>query len=1081
MQYGTTSPEVLVEASAALGFSACALTDRDGLYGAIRHIRACIAHRIAPIVGAELLVEVDGELNTITVLAHGNNHGSGWATLCRIISATHSHRWQSSQQLAATRRRPQMPAKHLQRFFSDLRTPECTVLLSPDSNVGRAVAAGDTRAARRYLEDWKQLLNRAVAVEIVCHYTEPGTLGSLSHAAATVQLASSCGVDMALTNAVRMLTPSDVVTADLLAAAKQLSPLDETRSTPNAQAWLKPAETMLATLAEIGSQPGVEPHALAQLLRHTEQLSQQCQLNPEQDLKWRQAKLPEASVAGIRENPIRMLTEHTHAMLRSKYADLSPSVFAGVHDRLQRELKTITRFGFASYFLTVADVTRLIRSLGIRVQARGSGAGSLVNFLLGISSVDPVAHDLLFERFLSSNRETLPDIDLDVESARRHEIYRAIVDKYGHTRVTLLSMRTGYRARSATRDTGRALGLPEDEVDRLAKHLWRVSARDLRAALAEKPELREVAERVRTNAKIDQLVDLIGRIDRLPRHLSLHPCGVILSNTDLLSTTPVQPSGIGMHMSQFDKDDIDDIGFLKLDVLGVRMQSAMAHSLGEIKRVRGAAARASLPRSERADIITDDGTLKLDDIRLDDPETFATIRTTHTLGMFQIESPGQRELAGKLQPTEFEDLIAEISLFRPGPMKANMIAPFVDARHGITDPDYLHPRFVTILKPTFGVVIYHEQVIRILADCMGITLSQADEYRRQLSVHTEQIEHEFRATARLRRDSHTGKRLFTDRDIDRLWRALESFGSFGFCKAHGAAFALPTYQTAWLKTHFAPEFFAGLLTHDPGMYPKRLLLTEAKRLGIPILGIDVNMSRGEYVVEPNQGRLGIRVALCDIRHITQAEISRIEHGQPYRSRQDFIARARPSQRLLNALERLGALAQLPHESTTHSPAAHVSEDPAMQKPNTDEQHQQVHTELELLNLDVSGHVLQPYQHLLEELGVTPADSLINLPNKTEVLVAGIRVATQTPPMRSGKRVVFISLDDGTGCADVTFFDEAQRRAGPLLFMNSLLLVAGKTRRTGARGISLIAEQAWSLSAVAHEYGERIQRRELSPH
>jgi len=1072
MQYGTTSPERLVEASAALGFTACALTDRDGLYGAIRHIRACLAHGIAPIVGVELLVEVDGELNTITVLAHGNTRGSGWATLCRIISATHSQRWQNTQQLVSTRRRPQMPAQHLRRFFRDLTDPECTVLLSPDSNVGRALASGRLRAAQQHLERWKQLLGRALTLEIVCHYTEPGTLGSVHHAAVSVQLASACGVDMALTNAVRMLTPGDVITADLLAAAKQLSPLEETRAAPNAQAWLKPAEAMLATLVEIGSQPGVSRLALTHLLRRTEQLAQQCQLNPERDLKWRQAKLPEASVAGIRGNPIHLLFEQTHANLRLRYPHLSERDFNGVRDRLHRELDTITQFGFAPYFLTVADVTHLIRSLGIRVQARGSGAGSLVNFLLGISSVDPVAHDLLFERFLSSNRETLPDIDLDVESARRHEIYRAIVHKYGYTRVTLLSMRTGYRARSATRDTGRALGLPEDEIDALAKHLWRVSARDLRAALTEKPELQEIAERVKENTKIDQLVDLISRIDRLPRHLSLHPCGVILSNADLLSTTPVQPSGIGLHMSQFDKDDIDDIGFLKLDVLGVRMQSAIAHSVREIQRIRGVHARTALPERERAEIVGPDGVLNLDEIRLDDPETFATIRTTHTLGMFQIESPGQRELAGKLQPTEFEDLIAEISLFRPGPMKANMIAPFVDARHGITEPQYLHPRFVNILKPTFGVVIYHEQVIRILSDCMGITLSQADEYRRQMSAQTESIEAEFRAAAMRRRDPHTRKRLFTDRDIDRIWQALESFGSFGFCKAHGAAFALPTYQTAWLKTHFAPEFFAGLLTHDPGMYPKRLLLTEAKRLGIPILPLNVNVSRREYLVERQRNALGIRVALSDIRHITQAEIDRIEQGQPFHSRDDFIARARPSQRLLTALERLDALATLPSEPLT--PQLSTNDEPhTTEQSSQPDEHTKVRAELELLNLDISGHVLEPYRELLERLGVTSAERLITLPNQTEVLVAGIRVATQTPPMRSGKRVVFISLDDGTGCADVTFFDEAQRRAGPLLFMNSLLLVAGKTRRTGARGISVIAEQAWSLRALAHEYEGKL--------
>lgn len=1065
MQYGTNTPETLVAASAAMGSSVCALTDRDGLYGAIRHIRACIAHGVMPAVGAELLAEMGGEINTITVLAHGDTNGAGWAALCRIISATHSSRRHARSARSHDERRPVLRAALIPAFLRDREQPECTVLLSPDSNVGRALAAADWSRAARALNEWRMLLGNALCIEVVCHYTEPGSIGSLRHAALTLRLAEEHGVATTLTNAVRFLSPGDVVTADLLSAAEQLTDLDHAQSAPNAQAWLKPPRQMLAIMVELGSQPGVPRSALTSLLRGTEQLARHCALNPERDLGWRTAKLPEASVAGIDGNPVRILNEKSRAGLTLRYPDAQGSHWQGLEDRLQRELETIVRFGFASYFLTVADVADLIRSMGIRSQARGSGAGSLVNYVLGISSVDPVRHDLLFERFLSSNRETLPDIDIDVESARRHDIYRAILNKYGETRVTLLSMRTGYRARSAARDTGRALGLSDSDIDMIAKHIWRFNARDFRAVLNEKPELRPVAERAREDKTIDQLIDLSGRLDRLPRHLSMHPCGVILSNEHLLSTTPVQPTGMGIAMSQFDKDDIDDIGFLKLDVLGVRMQSTMAHAIAEIQRVRGTRARDVLPSSEQPEIVDHTGRVNIDAIKLDDAETFETIRSTQTLGMFQIESPGQRELVGKLQPTEFEDLIADISLFRPGPMLGNMIAPFIDARHGIASPSYLHPRFVSILKPTFGVVIYHEQVIRIFADCMNITLSQADEYRRVMNGDTTALEQEFRRATAKRTDPATGHRLFSDADIERIWEALKGFGSFGFCKAHGAAFALPTYQTAWLKTHFAPEFFAGLLTHDPGMYPKRLLLNEAKRLGIPILPLDVQYSDREYRVEPHEDKLGIRLALSDIRSVTDAEINRILSGRPFQSREDFVERAKPSKRLLTALTELGALNSLNPIDTCDSVRSTdtiTSSVPFDVNPN-----EQSRKELELLGLDVSAHVLDPYRTLLDTLGVTPADQLISLYNSTEVLVAGVRVATQTPPMRNGKRVVFLSLDDGTGCADVTFFDDAQRRAGPSLFTNSLLLVAGKTRRTGKRGISVVAENAWPLNHVAH--------------
>lgn len=1066
MHYGTSTPESLVASAVAQQASICAITDRDGLYGAIRHVRACIAHNIDAVVGCEILVDFAGEIHTLTVLAHGNTNGAGWATLCRIISATHSSRQQQFKPVA-TERRPVLSARLLPSFFSSLVEPECTILLSPASNVGRSLASGKNALAKHQLRQWRTLLNNALRLEIVCHYTEPGALGSLRHAASLVQLATESAVETVLTNAVRLLTPNDIITADLLSAADQLTHLDAASSAPNAQAWLKPPEQMLAIMVEIGSQPGVSRSALTDLLRGTEQLALRCRLNPATDLGWRQAKLPEAAVAGIHGDPVRILAERARAGLTLRYPSHSGRELENIQHRLRNELDTIYRFGFASYFLTVADVADLIRRMGIRSQARGSGAGSLVNFVLGISSVDPVQHDLLFERFLSSNRETLPDIDIDVESARRHDIYRAIVRKYGETRVTLLSMRTGYRARSAARDTGRALGISDSEMDVIAKHIWRFSARDFRAVLHEKPELKPIIERAERNDAIDKMIDLAGRLDRLPRHLSMHPCGVILSNSNLLSTTPVQPSGMGIAMSQFDKDDIDDIGFLKLDILGVRMQSAMAHTVAEIQRVRGAHAKDAVPPSEHPSVIDSSGRLNLEAIRLDDEQTFQTIRSTHTIGMFQIESPGQRELIGKLQPTEFEDLIADISLFRPGPMKGNMVAPFVDARHGIITPNYLHPRFVKILAPTFGVVIYHEQVLRIFADCMGITLSQADEYRRAMSADTQPLERRFRAATARRRDEQTGQRLFSDAEIDRIWQALVGFGSFGFCKAHGAAFALPTYQTAWLKTHFAPEFFAGLLTHDPGMYPKRLLLTEAKRLGIPILPLHVNHSDREYRVEQYETTLGIRIALSDIRNITQPEIDRIIAERPFVSITQFSDKARPSQRLLSALQRLGAFDNLPYSLDAETLTTSARESPATD--GREHTHDRIRDEVELLGLDVSAHALEPYAELLTSLGVVRANELITLPNSTEVLVAGIRVATQTPPTRNGKRVVFLSLDDGTGCADVTFFDDAQQHAGPLLFTNSLLLVAGKTRRTGQRGISVVAENAWSLIDIAREY------------
>jgi error-prone DNA polymerase len=804
-----------------------------------------------------------------------------------------------------------------------------------------------------------------------------------------------------------------------------------------------------------------------ELLSNTETLAKQLKLDPVSDCGWSKPKTPEKSALGIEGNPFEVLWQKAHTGINWRYPDKSEDKLLPIRHRLHQELITINKLGFATYFLTVADVAQMIRDMRIRTAARGSGAGSMVNYLLGISSVDPIEHELLFERFLSTERSSLPDIDIDVESARRHEIYKAIFKRYGGNRVTLLSMQSTYRGRGAVRDGGLALGFEPDQIDEIAKSIWRFSARDFRGMLGKKPELRQLAAQLDTDRRLNLLVDVTERLDRLPRHISMHPCGVILGNEQLLSHTPVEPSGLGLPMSQFDKDDMDPMGMLKLDILGVRMQSSMAYAIREIERV-----------SKK--------NIDLDAIPRDDSETFKQIRTTNTLGVFQIESPGQRELTGKHQPTEFNDLTIQISLFRPGPMKGNMISPYLDGRHGFIKPDFIHPDLEPILKSTHGVVIFHEQLLKILNVMTGCSLAKADELRRSLEKDRKFVEKFFKENAT--------KRGYSRVVVDRIWSVLDGFGSFGFCKAHGAAFALPTYQSAWLKTHYPTEFLAGLFTHDPGMYPKRLLLAEARRLGVKILGVDVNKSKDEYLVEKTPDGLAIRMALTDLYGISGAEIGRIIENAPYKDLADFYLRANPGRSTAKNLALIGALDQLGVNSQDHTRGdvlervrqlsalksrPRLSKDQPMldfdlidlmPKGNPEfTKELQLESEMDLLGMDVTDHQLTKYQPMLDQMGVVRASELVGLRSKTDVLVAGVRVATQSPPMRSGKRVVFITLDDGTGCSDATFFDQAQERSSHVLFNTKLMLVSGKTRRTGVKGVSVMAENAWDLNQLWQQY------------
>ncbi|WP_344059540.1 DNA polymerase III subunit alpha [Terrabacter lapilli] len=1203
MRYGTAKPHELVERAAAFGQPALALTDRDGLYGAVKFVRSCMEHDVAPILGVDLALGpeeperarpvrtpvrggalVDPRLPRVTVLARGSGSGlapgEGWAALCRLVTATHLRGERGNPvttarlvaEHASARPEPGSPeatslartgaagGRSAARGGPGRHTPSVTdggpsrlvVLLGPDSDVGRAVLAKRRDRARAALERWVALLPRgAVVVEVVCHGGPEHQPGSLGQAARMLALAREVGVPSVITAAVRHTDPQDAAIVDVLDAARRLVALDARHlDRVTTAGHLSPTPLMHALALDVVqvSGPGlVGGGSLAreqarELLARTTALAAECVQDPRSDLGIGSVHLPEPGVLGIRPgtNPHHVLARRCREAIPSRYPGRSELELTAVSDRLEDELGVIETLGYATYFLTVAQVCDLIREMRVRVAARGSGAGSLVNYLLGISGVDPMRHGLLMERFCSPLRAELPDIDIDVESARRTEIYERILDHFGGERVTCVSMMDTYRVRHAIRDAGAALGLPPPEIDAMAKAFPHIAARNVRAALAELPELRASGLDV---PRLQLMFDIVERLDGLPRHIALHPCGVVLSDSVLLDRTPVEASWLGFPMSQFDKDDVEEMGLLKLDVLGIRMQSAMAHAVAEVERVDG----------EHVDL--DDES----QVPFDDEPTFELVRSTKTLGCFQIESPGQRELIGKFGPRSFDDLIIDISLFRPGPVKSDMIIPFLNARQGWDDPSYLHPSLVPALEQTEGVVVFHEQVLMIVAETTGVTLAQADEVRRALGTPDGQqrIEAWWRPAAKARG--------YAPEVADKIWEVLKAFASFGFCKAHAAAFALPTYQSAWLKTHHPAAFLAGVLTHDPGMYPKRLILDDARTFGIAILGLDVNVSTGAYRFERTEdGGEAIRLSLADVHGISEAEVAQIVAGQPYSSLSDFWQRAhvsrpvaeklvlagafdslhgidlggptrldegatgvvartrgglgrrgqvtrrdlllhvaeldrwsasqRSTRRRVSAASRssgsgtmrgrvtsvsatgdIRALAAAQSQASAGAPA-HVATQLTLDLGDTPRLSatsglpemtgpERVRAELEVLGLDASGHVVEFYRPLLDALGVTRARDLLSGRSGREVLVAGVKVATQTPPIRTGRRVVFLTLDDATGPADLTFFEDVQGPYAATVFHSWLLLCRGVVRRTGPRGVSVRATGAWELSAL----------------
>jgi error-prone DNA polymerase len=1227
LQYGASHPHVLVERAAEQEMDALALTDRDGTYGAVRFAKAAQAYRVRPILGVDLAFAAGGfqtlagahssaterrartpvrggasrdqRLPRVTFLASGR---SGWAAVCRLVSATHAAGERGTPICT-----PELVAEHVSGR-------SVRVLLGPASELGRAATLRRDDLGREVLARWLDLVGpEQLAVEVVSHRLPGSGPGSSPHAARMAGLARSARtrVQVVLTNAVRFADRLDAPTTDVLDATRRLVPMDLRHlDRRNAEGFLKSGKQMHEVAEEICRYAGLgeSEHAATELLAHTRAIADQCVLDPRTDLGLGEVHFPEFEVAvapvmrggdgasghpGGRNHPFARPSRREASPIHASPggpdappppgdrrdapaltvvspdtpadAELRRRCDAGISwrygtmprqriwKRLDDELATIRTLGYASYFLTVGDVTAMVRDLGIRSAARGSGAGSIVNYLLGISGIDPIRHGLLMERFLSPLRRSLPDIDIDVESARRLEVYDAILERYGPERCATVSMMDTYKVRHAIRDVGAALGMPVGEIDSIAKAFPHIRARDARLALRDLPELRATGLAREAAAgewgSFDLFFRLVESLDGLPRHIAMHPCGVLLSDTTLLDRTPVEQSFLGYPMSQFDKEDVEDLGLLKLDVLGIRMQSSMAHAVEEIQRTEGCR-------------------IDLDDevqVPFDDQRTYDMISAAKTLGVFQIESPGQRELVGKSGIETFEDIIADISLFRPGPVKSDMITPYLEVKQGWKEISYLHDDLRPILERTRGVVVYHEQIIEMIAEFAGVSYAEGDEWRRALGDTEGMAETKAWFYPRALGNGYSLP------VVEEIWRVIASFASFGFCKAHAAAFALPTYQSAWLKAHYPAHFLAGVLTHDPGMYPKRLILDDARQLGITVLGLDVNASEAAYVVEkladatplPTHVRFsattdrfrprggiyrslptadqpvpgddvdsgpawmghgwGIRIALGEVRGINDGEVRRVvtaRDGAPYASLTDFWQRAQVSRPVVERLVQAGAFDSvygigatagtgrrhrvtrrdllleigdldrlqrassraskgrargLPRTRPSSTEAGDSSVQLALELGEADRQQvsglpemtdaDRVRAELDILGLDASRHVVDFHGPFLDRLGITRSTDLLNARSRSELLVAGVKVATQTPPIRSGRRVIFLTLDDSTGPVDATFFEDVQGPYAATVFGSWLLVVRGELRRTGRRGVSLRATGAWDLGTL----------------
>jgi error-prone DNA polymerase len=941
MRDGAIRPRELAAAAAAAGMTHVALTDRDGLYGVVRFAQAAAAEGVTPVFGTDLALSPDAtrpgweltragrhrlpasdRVRTGTTAGKGitgrsghpgeigcrsprfpgqdapdpssggdggpggrGGHSggqpardgdprarrpgrgaawleddaprvqflaatqAGYADLCRTVSAAH----------AAQRGAPHLAGADLTLAAA---SDGVIALLGPDAPAGRLLARGQHSAAEQELRHWLEVFGRErVVLGVRDHRIAPGGRRATGRSDATepgddarirrtLELADHLGVRAVAVNDVRYLRPEDVALADVLRCIRQQVPLAAHHlGRASAEAWFT---TPVEQYERFRERPG--------LLTAAHELAISCEV----DLGLGQLHVPRLS--GL--SPEAAAGE-LHRRCWEGVAARYPRVTPQIRERLERELEMVDRLALHDLFLAVAAVVADVRELGVLIACRGSAAGSLVCFALRISDVDPVANDLAFERFMNPYRDELPDIDLDVESHRREDVYDLVMARFGEERTATLAMVETFQARMAVREVGKVLGLPREELDVIASSFTHARARDVRRIVKNLPEL----QRSNLDAgQLDTLLDVVERIDGFPRHLAMHPCGILLGDVELATRTPMERSAHGYAMSQFDKDDVAALGLLKLDVLGVRMLSAMRHCLDLTNGSElGPGTREPDPSLPGRDAY---GRLSLDHVPTGDEATYALIRSGHSVGMFQIESPGQRELLGRLQPDRFGDLVTEISLFRPGPVKADMVSPYVARRHGQEPTTYAHPSLVSVLAETYGVIVYHEQVMGVLAALTGCDLAYADLLRRQLADERR------RPTMRAWVLARAADRGVSRTDAEQVWDQLASFASFGFCKAHAAAFAVPTERSAFLKAHVFPEFMAGLLTHDPGMYPRRMLLDECRLFGVAVLSPDVNRAQVDYSVEVvdrglTDHRLGLTAAVRAAAADDDGDLSRL--------------------------------------------------------------------------------------------------------------------------------------------------------------------------------------------------------------
>ena len=1048
---GASQPEELAARAADLGYEALALTDHDGVYGSLEFAQAAKWFGVRAITGAEVTL-VDA--SHITLLVESRQ---GYANLCRLLTTAHA----GTRRPGREDREPLPPSVSIETVV-DLN--EGLVCLSGCARQGLGVR--DPNGAAR--------LARAFGRErFFVELQRPYERGDAHRNALLRDLAAHLGVETVATGDVHAHHPRRTLLQDALVAIKCCTSLEgcEPERRGNRESFLHSPEEMLERFSF--DRPAAERSA---------EVADRLEFDLTQELGYSYPDFSDGE-----EPAITQLAHICHHALGERYAGSGRGVFAHAQKRLEDELKLIDELRLAGFFLLHHEVLELAREAAVEVRGRdsprrflppgrgrGSSVGSIVCYLTGLSHVDPVTNDLSLGRFLNRELAGVPDIDLDFPRDIREKLIVAVTERYGREHAALVASFATYRSRGAIRDVGKALGLPPAELERLARMSDGWNARRVGEELAQLPD----GERKLESRRWRAFAWLTGEIAGLPRHISQHPGGMIVSTRPLIEIVPVQPAAMaGRQLCQWDKDSCADAGFLKIDLLGLGMLSAVEDCVDQIARTRN-------------EIID------LSRIPFDDPQVFDEIQRADTVGAFQIESRAQMQSLLRTKPANLDDLTVQVALVRPGPIQGKAVHPYIDAREKLrVDPGYVwpvdHELLREPLRSTFGVVVFQDQVLEVAMTLAGFTVGEAEGLRRAMS---RKRSHDALEAFRARFIAGAAENGVGEEVANGVFDKLVGFSGFGFPKSHAAAFGLLAYQSQWVRHHYPAEFLCALLNEQPmGFYPPATLVRDAQRRGVEVRPPDVNLSQAKCVIEVGSDPIPpVRIGLEYIASVGEDDAKAVVAERDANGRFDDVAdlarRTALSRDGLDALVKGGACDgfERPRRELlwevglvfreqsvpgTHGEAKQLplSLEPTAETPVLRDltRWERMLADYKHTGLSVGTHPLTLLRPHLPE-GTLSSAELHEQPHGRHVSVAGMTVARQRPSTANG--IVFMLLEDEHGQVNLIVLPPVYDRHRATVRADPLVLAHGRFEKIGENR-NILVSRLESLGPLARSVAE----------